>query len=546
MRDRFAAVIVAATAAALWLAPSIGSAQDEPPPAKPDAPASVAPHPLEGLWDLRMERHVWWPYAVPGSLAVSPGPKGLRASVTFDPMWGLHPMPVEVAPADGDKVRFTVEAFGSVRVRVEGVVKDDVFSGEAHWDDANPKETCGLIAERVATTRRFEPDTSERSFPVEANPAKVGVDPAALDRLIRYAGRYDTDALVVVKDGKLLCDRTFLRPRGPCTMQSITKVVSSLAIPLLVEESKLSRDLDAPLTTWYPEWKGDARKSRITLRHVLTHTSGLAADGTNAMQSQSDYLAYALKSGAVHEPGTKWEYSNQAMELLSGILSKAAGEQVDQYLARRVFRPLGIERWRWTRDGAGNTPTYAGLDLEAADVARIGRLVAERGRADGKQIVPEWWFDEIVKPGAVNEEVGLVWWLLRDEKDETVVQTKERLDRLKAAGFADADKLAPLVGKSFDGRSAWFKAVRGILDDAAGKRLRDCLPYPSVGGEIRGRVSCVYHSGSMGQYLLVFPESKLIVVRQRRGFAENELSDDAKSRAGFGDITKLAMDLVPR
>jgi CubicO group peptidase (beta-lactamase class C family) len=530
--------MLAGTALAALLA--VARAGDPP---TVDAPP---PHPLEGYWNLRMERRVWWPYAVDGSLAVWRGPNGLRASVTFDRMWGLRPTPCMVAPAADGKVEFVVEVNADDHVRVEGVVRNGVFTGEAHWDDAKPPETCPLTAERVAAVRRFEPDTTPAPFPTETDPAKVGVDPAALDRLISYAARFDTDALYVVKDGRLVCDRTFLRPRGPCTMQSISKAVASLAIPLLVEEGKLPRDFDVPLTTWFPQWKDDARKSRITLRQVLTHTSGLDASGTKAMQEQKDYLAYAVNSAAVTEPGATWAYNNQAMELLSGVLAKCAGMQVDQYLAERVFRPLGIQRWLWRSDRAGNTPTFAGLDLAAVDVARIGVLVADRGLAGGKQIVPAWWFDEIEKPGAVNEEVGLVWWLLRDDRDETVVQTQERLDRLKAAGFADADKLAPLVGKSFAGRRAWWAAARGQIGDDGAKRLSGVLHWPAVGGEIRGPVRCVYHTGSMGQHLLVFPKEKLVVVRQRRGFASDELDKDAQSRAGFDDVEKLAMDLVPR
>jgi hypothetical protein len=68
----------------------------------------------------------------------------------------------------------------------------------------------------------------------------------------------------------------------------------------------------------------------------------------------------------------------------------------------------------------------------------------------------------------------------------------------------------------------------------------------AVAAEVRGHVSCIHHSGSIGQYLLVFPQSRLVVVRQRRGFAANEHSQDANLRGGFTDITKLALDLVPR
>jgi hypothetical protein len=56
----------------------------------------------------------------------------------------------------------------------------------------------------------------------------------------------------------------------------------------------------------------------------------------------------------------------------------------------------------------------------------------------------------------------------------------------------------------------------------------------------------VYNRGSLGQTLIVLPEADLVVVRHRRGLADDELSADAKTRAGFYDITKLALDLVPR
>jgi CubicO group peptidase (beta-lactamase class C family) len=475
-----------------------------------------------------MERHVWWPYAVDGSLAVWRGPKGLRGSVTFDSMWILEPTRCDVAPDDGAKLRFTVRIGGRSITEATGDVTDGVFRGEAAWKDEMPFETCGLIAERVASPRRFEPDTPSSPFPVESDPAKLGVDPTALDRLIWYAARRDTDALVVVKDGMLVCDRTFLRPRGACSLSSITNAVSSLTIPLLVEDGKLPRDFDTPMTVWRPEWKGDARKSKITLRHVLTHTTGL--DG----------------SAASYEPGAKYEYSDRAMALLTGVVEKAAVKHVDEYVAERVFRPLGIDRWRWTRNGAGHASTSDGLELSAVDLARIGAMVADRGRFAGKQIVPEWWFDEIAKPSAVNEEVGLVWRLLRPLEEETIVQTQERIDRLRDAGFADADKLAPLVGKTFPGRRTWRRAVFGVLGDARSKRIYDFLPYPAVAAEIHGPVTCVCLSGAMGQYLVVVPEARLVVVRQRRGFAADELDKDAQSRAGFDDLERLAMDLVPR
>lgn len=536
----------------VFVASLLGCASASGQDAKPLAPATEAPatavesapaHPLEGLWELRMERTVWWPHLVPGSLVVSRGPNGLRASLTFDPMWGIDPKPLAMEPVAGDASRFSL-AFspGETLATVEGTVRDGVFVGEIDWAGAEPPEKCFISASRLAPLRRFEPDSFSDALPIEPDPSRVGIDAAALDRILLYAERYDTDALLVVKDGHLVCDRTFLRPRSLCDTDALTMGIASLAIPLLVEDGKLPRELDVPLITWFPEWKSDARKSRITLRHVLTHTSGLA--GYAATTAGSDYLALSANCAAVREPGTVFEYNSQAIELLSGVIAKAAGEQADTYLDRRLFRPLGITRWQWARDGAGNVPTYGNLELGGQDLARIGSMLADRGRWQDKQVVPQWWVDEMAAPSALNEEMGLVWSLLRDPRTETVVQTQAKLDRLKLDGYADAARLAPLVGKSFESRFAWWKAAGDLLGRDGATALYAHLPHPAVGGELRGPVSWMFLRGTNGQYLLVSPAQHLAVVRNRRGFAEKELPADIAQRAGFGDLPALVQDLV--
>jgi CubicO group peptidase (beta-lactamase class C family) len=523
----------------------LAPAQDAPPPPAAGPSLPPAPHPLEGFWELRMERTVWWPYLVPGSLAVTRSKAGLRGSVTFDSMWAIDPEPLRFDEAKGDHVRLTIRLPGGVDVPIEGDVRDGVFTARVRWGDEGRTESSFLSGYRLPPQRRFEVDTMDGPFPRETDAALLGIDPAALDRLIHYAGRFDTDALVVVKDGRLVCDRTFLRPRGLCPTQSVTKVVASTALPLLMEEEKIPRDLDTPLTTWFPEWKDDPRKARITLRHVLTHTTGLAVAGTNAMQLGSDHLRRALASPAEHEPGTQFAYNDQGMELLSGIVHRASGERVDEYLAKRVFGPLGITRWRWSRDGAGNTPACLGLDLHALDLARFGWMVCRRGAWGEAQVVPERWFVDVAVPGRVNEEVGLVWHLRREPSAEQVVQTQEQIERLRALGWADADALKPLVGQVFAGRDAWWAAVRKAAGAESTKRLYKLLGHPEVGGELQGPVDCLQQWGSMGQYVLVFPQKGLVVVRQRRGFANAELPSEVAAGGAFDNIVELARALVP-
>ncbi len=519
-------------------APTSDSATE--PTAKPEPPA---PHPLLGLWQIRMERQHWWPKMVDGSLIVVEDGDGLRGSLTFDQMWGIDPKPVEFERTDPDDLAFTLHFAGDNTLPVVGTLAGGLLSLRAEWTGGAQIDHSVIHGERIEHVRRFEPHSPTAPFAHVADPAEVGIETAALDRMLWYAQNRDSDALVVVKDGRLVCHRTFLRPESVCTTQSITKVVASMAIPFLIEEGKLGRDLDAPMSTWFPEWADDSRRSRITLRHVLTHTTGLASSGTKAMQETSDYLEYARASKTKHEPGTRFAYSNQAIELLTGVVAQVAGEQVDKYVQQRIAEPLGITSWTWSRDNAGNAPAYVGLNSTAIDLARFGEMVANRGRSGDVQVVPEWWFDAIVEPSSVNDEVGLVWWLSRDPAEESIVQTQQRVDLLAASGYPHADRLDALVGRTFETRAAWWTAARARLGDEAVKSLGRYVRYPAVAAEVRGPVSCIYHTGSIGQYLVILPEQGLVVVRQRRGFAEDEL-ERRSVRTDFHDVIDLARTLV--
>src|SRR5262245_60143597 len=108
-------------------------------------------------------------------------------------------------------------------------------------------------------------------------------------------------------------------------------------------------------------------------------------------------------------------------------------------------------------------------------------------------------------PSVANEEMGLAWTLDRDPRTETVVQTQAKLDRLKEDGYAGASQLTPLVGKTFESRSAWRKAAGALLGSGS-EELAKHLPYPAVCGEVRGPVTCVYLRGAKGQYVVILPQ----------------------------------------
>jgi CubicO group peptidase (beta-lactamase class C family) len=124
---------------------------------------------------------------------------------------------------------------------------------------------------------------------------------------------------------------------------SVGKQFTAAAVMLQVEEGKLS--LDDPLTRFYPDAPSGWR--RITVRHLLTHTSGIADYGPAAVDYRRDYsedefarVAYGL--ALEFPPGSRWSYSNTGYALLGFIVRKVSGRFYGDVLAERVFRPLGM------------------------------------------------------------------------------------------------------------------------------------------------------------------------------------------------------------
>lgn len=180
------------------------------------------------------------------------------------------------------------------------------------------------------------------------------------DYLGRVARQQDFPGLAVgvIRDGKLLKARGYgvasLEHNVPVTpatvfdLASLTKPFVSEAVLLLLQEGKLS--LDDSLSKHVPEVP--AAWSAVTVRHLLTHTSGIP-DYLNELgrnfphhTSAGEFLKAIAGEALAFKPGEKWSYSNTGYVLLGMVVAQVAGEPYDDFLARRVFRPLGMDDTR--------------------------------------------------------------------------------------------------------------------------------------------------------------------------------------------------------
>lgn len=250
--------------------------------------------------------------------------------------------------------------------------------------------------------------------PVSA-PSTAPLDWARIDSLVAAARRTNSDALVVLRDGKLVGEWYFGKERGLIQTMSATKSIVSMAIGRLLDTGAI-RSIDQPVSDFYPEWK-QGRKQQITIRHLLNHTSGLqnVPNAGEEIYPAPDAIQLALAAELSHDPGTHFSYNNKAVNLLGGIVERASGKPLDVYVRDAFLDPLGIGPTSWYRDQAGVPHAMAGLEIDALDLARLGQLMLDRGVWKGERLLSEEWIGLSTRPSQeFAPNAGLLWWLHGD------------------------------------------------------------------------------------------------------------------------------------
>lgn len=183
-------------------------------------------------------------------------------------------------------------------------------------------------------------------------------DPARMETVIRAdADRGEfMGAVLVVKDGKVLLDRGYgsanLEWKIPndgdtkFRLGSVTKQFTAVAIMMLHERGKLN--LDAPIKAWFPD--APAAWDKITIRHLLTHSSGIPnftsfddfAKQKTLPATLDSLIARFRDKPLDFQPGEKWSYSNSGYILLTAIVEKASGQGYTAFVTEHIFKPLGM------------------------------------------------------------------------------------------------------------------------------------------------------------------------------------------------------------
>lgn len=189
------------------------------------------------------------------------------------------------------------------------------------------------------------------------------------------------------------------RPCGNCCdSYSVAKTFMITAAGILYDSGKLQlhmpiqfilKDLFPP--GYDPAW------NLVTVDHILTHRVGfekgfLDIDTENASEyASSDYLSMILSHPLKHLPGSTYVYSDAAFYLLSRVISRLAGENVDQFLREKLFTPMGFREVAWSCCPQGYPIGATGLYITTEDMLKLGILYMNNGKYQGKRYISEEW-----------------------------------------------------------------------------------------------------------------------------------------------------------
>jgi CubicO group peptidase (beta-lactamase class C family) len=267
----------------------------------------------------------------------------------------------------------------------------------------------------AASTATSAPTASRCAAPTgawqRAEPADVGMDATKLQDALDWATLYTGLSLAVVRHGCLV-GNSRLEPLTAAQAfdgWSMTKSVTALLVGRAVTLGLF--DIDAPLSTWFPE--ADAAHGALTPRDLLTMTSGLHVNWVRDLSPQPDRIRDALSLPVDFAPGTEWQYAQSTVTWLANALERAVGEDLQSWAQRELFGPIGVDAgtWTWDRDRAGHTEGWAHLKMRATDFARFGQLILNDGEWGASRLVSGDYLAQATTSTSANDAYGFLIWL---------------------------------------------------------------------------------------------------------------------------------------
>jgi CubicO group peptidase (beta-lactamase class C family) len=267
----------------------------------------------------------------------------------------------------------------------------------------------------------FPPPESQGGWRKLNDPKSIqtiaGMDPAKLMKLRVWLRDSDDRrfAAVVIRHGYIVLEeeRRDSSVSDTARVASCSKAICATVLAIASEESRQGHlpckmTFDDHAFDFIP-WAhplSDPRKAKITVKQLFNHTSGICPEALGAPNEGTwEYIlghtGDVRTAKLAFDPGTACGYSTHAIEHAALVCETVTGKPYDQYAAEALFKPLGIEHWRFQfYDGGpkyGRHPSQH-MGMPARDLARIAYCMVKNGRWHDRQVIPEWFVAQTALP----------------------------------------------------------------------------------------------------------------------------------------------------
>jgi CubicO group peptidase (beta-lactamase class C family) len=250
-----------------------------------------------------------------------------------------------------------------------------------------------------------------------------------IDEYIKKRHYRQINSVLIWKNNEVLAQRYYnsYDENSRNVIKSVAKSIMSICTGIALDKG-LIKSLDEPIFSFIPEFNEnrDPRHRLITIRHLLTMTSGIYWNGgihyhcpmMSQMRNSGNWISHIANCAVSDTPGTKYNYKEWDIILLARLLDVVCGNMYD-YINDNLYKPLGINSNRWYRSDCGISYSVALGDegeseiqssLTALEMHKIGRLFLYGGVYEGKRIISEDYIKQAVAPSKCNSGYGLLWW----------------------------------------------------------------------------------------------------------------------------------------
>ena len=233
-----------------------------------------------------------------------------------------------------------------------------------------------------------------------AIPEAEGVASDDIIKFLDATGKSKTEfhSFMLLRHGKVIAEGWWDPYRADLkhTLYSCSKSFTATAVGFAVNEKKLSLS-DKVISFFSNDLPDTVSKflSELTVKDVLIMSDGQEPDPTGIVGTKyTNWIKGFFATPILHEPGSVFLYNSLGTYMLSAIVQKVTGQKVVDYLKPRLFDPLGITGMDWEMDKQGINTGGWGLRLKTEDMAKFAQLFLQKGKWNGKQILPGSWVEE--------------------------------------------------------------------------------------------------------------------------------------------------------